>query len=108
MADVKKDQQPYMDTGTGAYPPPPAEVTVESPVNVNSTGAVEGPPAEVTVTSPAGEEVTNSTGSAAGPPAEQTSYQWPATPPAPAKTKQVKADEVEDKSVRPDSKRAGR
>lgn len=97
MSDVTKDPQPYMDEGTGAYPPPPESVTVESPVDMEPTGAVEGPPAEVTVESPAGEEVTKSTGAVEGPAAEQTIYQWPAQ--APPDTKQIKAGEVEDKAV---------
>lgn len=97
MSDVTKDPQSYMDEGTGAYPPPPESVTVESPADVESTGAVEGPPAEVTVTSPAGEEVTEPTGAAPGPPAEQTTYQWPASDPA---AKQITADEVQDKAVK--------
>lgn len=96
---------PYQDTGTGAYPGPPAEVTREEDHdNQESTGAVDAPPAEVTVTSPAGEEVTVSTGAVEGPPAEQTSYQWPSTPPEEKKTgkKAVTADEagVEDKSMK--------
>lgn len=98
MADVSKDPQPYMDGGTGAYPPPPESVTVESPVDLEPTGAVEGPPAEVTVESPAGEDVTKSTGAVDGPPAEQTIYQWPAQ--APPDTKQIKASDIKDKAVK--------
>lgn len=93
---------PYTDTGTGAYPNPPAEVTYESAVSADPTGLVEGPPAETTVESPVGGEPT---GAAPNPPAEQTTYEWPATPPEepPEATdaKAVTADEpgVENKAL---------
>lgn len=98
MPDVTKDPQPYTDTGTGAYEPPPAETTVESPADVEPTGEVEAPPAEVTTTSPAGDEVTESTGAFPGP-EPQTRYEWPATDPDAGK-KQVKASDTEDKAVK--------
>lgn len=96
---------PYTDTGTGAYPNPPAEVTYESAVSADPTGLVEGPPAEVTVESPVGGEPT---GAAPNPPAEQTTYEWPASAPseepAATDTKAVTADEpgVENKAVTAD------
>lgn len=103
MADVTKDPQPYMDEGTGAYDPPAASVTVESPADVESTGAVEGPPAEVTVESPP-DHLEGPTGAHPGPPAEVTRYEWPAVDPSATK-KQVKGDEVEDKAVKRPSTR---
>jgi hypothetical protein len=96
---------PYTDTGTGAYPNPPAEVTYGSAVSADPTGLVEGPPAEVTVESPVGGDPT---GAAPNPPAEQTTYEWPATAPQDtpedADTKAVTADEpgVENKAVTAD------
>lgn len=97
MATVTNAGGGTVDTGTGAYDNPPAEVTYESSVPAEPTGAVEGPPAEVTVTSPAGDEATAPTGAVDGPPAETTSVQWPAT----ADTKAVTGDTsgVENKSV---------
>lgn len=104
MANI---EGPYTDEGTGAYDPPPAEVSWDSNVSADPTGAVEAPPAEVTVESPAGDEVTESTGAVEGPPAEVSTYQWPAEPPdedegKKTSRKAVKADDedVEDKAVR--------
>lgn len=99
MSDAKIEG-PHTDEGTGAYPGPPAEVTVESSADNSPTGAVEGPPAEVTVE--ALEHLDGPTGAHPGPPAETTSYAWPAVPPAEADTKTVTGDEdqVEDKTVR--------
>ena len=95
---------PYTDEGTGAYDPPPAEVTYESAVAADPTGLVEGPPAETTVESPSGDEVTESTGAVEGPAPETTTYEWPAQAPDDTKKsrKAVRADEedVEDKAVR--------
>lgn len=94
---------PYTDTGTGAYPNPPAEVTYGSAISADPTGLVEGPPAEVTVE--AKEHEGGPTGAAPNPPAEQTTYAWPATPPEESPeapdTKAVTADEpgVENKAV---------
>lgn len=108
MSDVKIEG-PYTDEGTGAYPGPPAEVTVESSADNSSTGAVEGPPAEVTVESL--EHLDGPTGAHPGPPAETTSYAWPAVPPeeSGADTKAVSGDEdqVEDKTVRRSTKKKG-
>lgn len=97
MSDVTKDPQPYMDEGTGAYPPPPESVTVESPVDVEPTGAVPAPPVEVTVESPP-DHLEGPTGAYPPPPESVTRYEWPAVDPA--TKKQVKADEVHDKAVK--------
>lgn len=102
---------PYTDTGTGAYPNPPAEVTYESAVSADPTGLVEGPPAEVTVE--AKEHEGEPTGAAPNPPAEQTTYEWPATPPKSSEdtgTKAVTADEpgVENKAVKAPAKKTAK
>lgn len=107
MSDAKIEG-PHTDEGTGAYPGPPAEVTVESSADNSSTGAVEGPPAEVTIESL--EHLDGPTGAHPGPPAETTSYAWPAVAPdqpeeseeseVAAKAVSGDEDEVEDKTVR--------
>lgn len=74
---ISKSEEPYTytDTGTGAYPNPPSEITYTHDVSAESTGAVEGPPAEVTYS---GEIDLTPTGAHPNPPAEVTVSQfWP-------------------------------
>jgi Rho termination factor, N-terminal domain len=91
---------PYTDTGTGTYPNPPTEVTVESPADNSSTGAFPAPPTEVTVESPP-DHLAGPTGAYPNPPAEVTVYSWPAEAPAETETKAVTGAEagVENKAV---------
>lgn len=87
--------QVYTDTGTGAVPGPPAEVTYGAEHDPKPTGAHPGPPEVVTVESPP-EHLSKPTGAFPGPPAEVEYVQHPARP----KAKAVKGSDVEDKAVK--------
>jgi len=95
----------YTDHGTGAYPNPPAEVVYGTEHDPEPTGLVEGPPAEVTTESPP-EHLSDPTGAHPNPPSSVTYSQHPAPEPQ-TKAKAVKASEVEDKAVKPSTKRKG-
>jgi len=90
---------PYTDSGTGAYPGPPAEVTYGTEHDPEPTGLVDGPPVSVTVQS-APEHLSEPTGIQPGPPASVT-YGQPLgeSPEGAVEAKAVKAGEVEDKAV---------
>lgn len=82
---VNINSTPYTDTGTGAYPNPPTEVSYENIHDPESTGAVEGPPAEVTYD---GELDLTPTGAHPNPPAEVVVSQFDhAVPAEPAEKK---------------------
>lgn len=87
---------PYVDTGTGAYEPPPAEVIYGTELDTEPTGAVDGPPAEVT-TEAQPEYPSKPTGAGKPPPVSVTYDQDQSK--ARAEAKQVRAADVEDKAV---------
>lgn len=87
---------PYMDSGTGLYEGPPAEVTYGAENDPEPTGAVEGPPVSVTVESPP-DHLAGPTGASPNPPAVVEMVQHPGR----RGSKAVKAADVEDKAVKP-------
>lgn len=105
MATNQSGLSPYIDTGTGAYEGPPAEVTYGAEHDPEPTGLVDGPQKEVTVESPP-DHLAGPTGADPGPPPSVEYSQHPA--PAPKAAKAVKSDEVEDKAVRSSSTKSTR